>query len=516
MGSRLKWLGLLLGFWMAIALVLPAPALALVESLELPTTQRTSIQPYIDRAMDAITEFTLDNGMTFIVMERHQAPVVSFMTYVSVGGVDEEDGKTGTAHYLEHLAFKGTTRIGTTDYEAEKEWLDTLDQLFDQMQSAAAAGNNDELQALQAQFNEAQAQTGAYVIQNQYAQIVDQAGGVGLNATTSADETRYFYSFPSNKLELWMSVESERFLEPVFREFYEEKAVILEERRMRVDNSPVGTMIEQLLGTAFQSHPYRRPIIGYEDDLANLTREDVRQFFETHYTPDRITCAVVGDVDSAEVKRLAEVYFGRFTVRSPAPPTLADEPAQEEPLEVTLQLPSQPWYFEAYHMPGVQDPDHLVYQMIDSILLGGRTSRLYQSLVQDKQVAMSAQSFSDFPGNRFSNLMVLYGLTAPGHSVDEVAEAIAIELERLRTEPVAEDELERVKTQWRASLLRTLDSNRGMASLLPSFEAKTGSWRNLFEDLKTIDSITTDDVLRVAQTTFRPENRTVGKILPQS
>lgn len=492
-----------------------SPETAAEVALQTSGDRSLNMQPYIDRAMEQISEFTLDNGMKFIVMERHQAPVISFMTYVNVGGVDEEEGKTGAAHYLEHLAFKGTQDIGTTDYEAEKEQFAILDELFEKMQAARASGDEASLQELQAQFEAAQEKASSYVIQNQYALIVDQAGGIGLNATTSADATRYFYSFPSNKLELWMSVESERFLEPVFREFYEEKAVILEERRMRVDNSPVGKMIEEFLATAFQEHPYRRPIIGYESDLQAMTRQDIQQFFETHYTPDRMTLAVVGDVNTEEVKRLAETYFGRYAPRQSIPTTPPQEPTQQEPRSVTLRLPSQPWYFEGYHMPAVDDPDYRVHQVITSILADGRTSRLYKTLVEQQQVALSAQCFNDFPGNRYENLIVLYALTAPGHSVDEVEEAIATELDRLRTEPVSEAELQRVKTQWKASLLRNLDSNRGMASMLSEYEAKTGSWRNLFEELTQIDAIQPEDVLRVAQSTFSPEKRTTGKILPE-
>jgi len=179
--------------------------------------QPANIQPYIDGVIGKISEFTLANGMKFIVMERHQAPIVSLMTYVNIGAAYEAEGKTGAAHFLEHLAFKGTQRIGTTDYKAEKVSLDQIDKLFAQLQAAKAAGNIAEVTRIQLAFDAARAKAAQYVEQNKYGQIVEQAGGVGLNATTSADATRYFYSFPINKLELWMSLESERFLDPVFR-----------------------------------------------------------------------------------------------------------------------------------------------------------------------------------------------------------------------------------------------------------------------------------------------------------
>lgn len=473
-----------------------------------------SIQPYLDRVIQKVTEFKLSNGMKFIVLERHEAPVVSFLTYADVGGVDEPTGKTGVAHFLEHLAFKGTTRIGTTNWEAEKPLLQRLDEL-DQKLDAAKANKSPEVAQLQAEFSKLEEQAQQYVQQNKYGQIVEQSGGVGLNAATGTDATMYFYSFPSNKLELWMSLESERFLDPVFREFYKEQEVILEERRMRTDNSPIGQMIEAFLDAAFTTHPYRRPVIGYDTDIRNLSRADVQEFFDTHYVPSKLTMAVVGDVNPQEVKRLAETYFGRFKAKPVADEPLPVEPPQTQMREVTLRLASQPWYLEGYHRPAVNHPDEVIYSLIGSLLSDGRTSRLYKSLVEEKQLALAAQGFSGFPGDKYPNLMLFYALTAPGHTVDEVAKALNQEIEQLKTKPVSEPELQRVKTQARAGLLRSLNSNEGMADLLVEYEVKTGSWRNLFKELDAIAAVTPQDILRVAKATFRPENRTIGRILPK-
>jgi predicted Zn-dependent peptidase len=349
--------------------------------------------------------------------------------------------------------------------------------------------------------------------QNELGQIVEQAGGVGLNAATSTDATVYFYSFPSNKLELWMSLESERFLEPVFREFYKEKDVILEERRLRTDNSPIGQMIEAFLDAAFKVHPYRRPVIGYDKDIRNLTHKDVQQFFETHYVPSNLTMGVVGDVDPEQVKRLAQVYFGRYKTGNKPTGVSVVEPQQQQTREVMLQLPSQPWYLEGYHRPGIKHPDNVVYEIIGRLLSDGRTSRLYKSLVEEKQLAISAQGFSGFPGDKYPNLMLLYALTAPNHTVDEVAVALRGEIERLKTEPVSPQELDRVKTQARADVLRSLDSNTGMARSLVEYDVKTGDWRNLFKDLEAIAAVTPADIQRVARVTFQPENRTIGRLL---
>ncbi|WOD37614.1 pitrilysin family protein [Nodosilinea sp. E11] len=479
-----------------------------------PLHSAQAIQPYLDRVADAVTEFTLDNGMAFIVMERHQAPVVSFMIHANVGAVDETDGKTGVAHYLEHLAFKGTSRIGTRDFAAEQAVLDQLDAVFTNLLAAQAAGDTAQVTQLESEFETLRQQAASFIEQNQYGQIVQQAGGVGLNATTSADETRYFYSLPANKLELWMSLESDRFLDPVFREFYEEKDVILEERRMRVDNSPIGTMIERFLEEAFVSHPYRRPVIGYQDDLFVATRDDIQTFYDTYYGPGNLTAVVVGDVNPAEVKRLAEVYFGRYPSRAAPPEPTIDEPAQTTPRQFTLTLPSEPWYLEGYHRPSLGHPDHVIYGMIESLLVGGRTSRIYKTVVDDAQVALNIGSLNGFPGDRYDNIFLLYGLTAPGNSPDEIGALFAQELQKLQQEPISAQELDRVKTQARAGLLQSLASNSGMASLLAEYQAKTGDWRNIFDNLTAIEAVSAADIQRVAQTLFQPTNRTVGKLLP--
>jgi predicted Zn-dependent peptidase len=499
---------------MVMALVLlgaAPPLLALTEATAAPG----SIQPYLDRAIANVTEFRLNNGMKFIVMERHEAPVVSFITYADVGGVDEPEGQTGVAHFLEHLAFKGSSNLGTKDIEAERRIYAQMDALGETMQAARDRGDRAEADRIKQELIALEAQAQPYIRQNEFGQIVERQGGVGLNAATSADATMYFYSFPSNKVELWMSLESERFLDPVFREFYKEQDVILEERRMRTDNSPIGTMVEAFLDAAYEVHPYRRPVIGYNDDIRNLTRENVRDFFDSHYGPENLTVAIAGDVDPKEVKRLAEIYFGRFVPRPQPPSAIVPEPPQTAQREVTVRLDSQPWYLEGYHAPAKADPDYGVYEAIASILSGGRTSRLYKRLVEEEQIALTASSFYGFPGDRFPTMMLFYALTAPGHSVEEIAASLHEELERLKTEPVDAAELERVKTQARAGKLQLLDSNAGLADLLAEYEVKTGDWRNLFKSLDRIAAITPADIQRVARKTLRPENRTVGRLLPK-
>lgn len=495
------------------------PAIAQADALAKPSqvstnnNPNTSIQPYLNQAISRITEFKLDNGMKFLVMENHDAPVVSFFTYADVGGANEPDGKTGVAHFLEHLAFKGTTEIGTSNFQAEKPLLNQLDNLAEQLHQARAKNDTLATQKLEKEFEKVQAEAGQYVKRNEFGKIVQESGGVGINAATSTDSTVYFYSFPANKLELWMSLESERFLQPVFREFYKEQEVILEERRMRTENSPIGQMVEAFLGTAFTTHPYKRPVIGYDRDIRNLNRQDVAKFFQTYYGPSNLTVAIVGDVDPKEVKRLAEIYFGRFPKKPTPPPLAIVEPKQTQTKEVTLTLPSQPWYLEGYHRPALDSADNATFEVISTIMSSGRTSRLYKTLVEDKQVALVAEGDNGFPGDKYPNLMLFYAQTAPNVTVEQASQALRQEIERLKTEPVSEEELERAQNQLQADLLRSLDSNQGMARLLTEYEVKTGDWRNLFNQLTAIAAVTPADIQRVAQQTFTPENRTTGRIL---
>ncbi|WP_204102428.1 MULTISPECIES: pitrilysin family protein [Spirulina sp. CCY15215] len=477
------------------------------------SASQANLQPYLDRAIEKVTEFTLDNGLKFIVLERHEAPVISFATYADVGGVDEPDGQTGVAHFLEHLAFKGTSRIGTRDYKTEKSLLDRLDELVAEKKAAIAGDRTEEAKKLEAEFLEVQKQADDLSIKNQFGQIVEQAGGQGLNAATSIDFTVYSYSLPANKLELWMSLESERFLDPVFREFFKEQDVILEERRWRTDNSPIGQLVEAFQDAAFTVHPYKRPIIGYNKDIRNLTPEDVRKFFDIYYVPNNITVAIVGDVYPDRVRELAQTYFSRYSAKPTPPEVNLVEPPQRETREVSLKLKSEPIYLEGFHRPSLNHPDSAVYDAIVAILSNGRTSRLYKSLVEEQQIALSASGFTGFPGDKYPNLMVLYATTAPGHTLEEVEAALDREIERLKTEPVTLEELERVKTQARADVLYTLDSNQGMAYYLVEYQAKTGTWRNLFEQLNKIGAVTAEDILRVAKATFTSENKTIGRLL---
>ena len=263
----------------------------------------------------AVTEFTLDNGMHFIILERHNAPVVSFNTYANVGSADDPSGLTGLAHMFEHMAFKGTPQIGSTDYDKEQRALDAVEQAYDALQAERRKGTRageERLTELEAEFDQAVEEAAKLANSNEYTRIIEENGGTGLNAGTSLDATVYFNRLPSNRTELWFYLESERFLRPVFRDFYKERDVVREERRMRTESNPLGRMIEAFLAAAYQAHPYGRPGVGWASDINTLSAGDARRFFERYYGPGNLTVGIAGDVDPKQMKQWAEAYFGRL------------------------------------------------------------------------------------------------------------------------------------------------------------------------------------------------------------
>jgi predicted Zn-dependent peptidase len=457
----------------------------------------------------------LDNGLTLIVMERPEAPVFSYATVVNAGSANEVAGITGLAHMFEHMAFKGTEAIGTTDIVAEKQALANVETAYAAYDTERRKPNGSDparVAELEKAWRASLDAAGKYVVSNEFSKIVDRSGGVGMNAFTSEDQTVYFYSLPSNRFELWAYLESERFLHPVFREFYKERDVVTEERRMRTESTPVGRLIEEFLPVAFAAHPYGVSGIGWQSDLAAFSATDAQNFFNKYYVPANMVVAVVGDVKASEAMPVLEKYFGRLPKKPLPDPLRTVEPPQHSERSVVLREASQPIYIEGYHRPAATDPDDAVYEVISDLLSKGRTSRLYKSLVRDKKVAAQSAGFNGFPGEKYPNLFVNFAVSTPGHTAMDMAEPIHAELERLKTEDVPADELQSVKTRAKADLLRQLDSNNGLALNLAITQTVHGDWRELFRQVDRIDRVTAADVRRVANATFVPTNRTTAMI----
>lgn len=467
------------------------------------------------RQLDArISEFTLTNGMRFIVSERRTVPVVSMHTYADVGAFDEVTGQTGLAHLLEHLAFKGTPRIGTTDFKKEAPLLDAMDNVF---YSMLEAKSGNEVAKLQKRLDALLAEASALSVPNAYGALLSREGAVGLNASTTHDSTKYYCSMPANKLELWFALESERFLAPVFREVYSEKKVVLEERRLRVDNSPLGPFQEEFADRSL-SNNYRRPVIGYERDIQRLGRKEVASFFAQHYGPSSLTVSIVGDVRPETVRKLAERYFGGW--RSDGTPGAAcNGGALEEPLPVpegsrTLSVRSRagPAVLRAYYRPCIRDiAATSALDVVNDTLTGSRSARLYKNLVLGG-AALSLSSYSSFPAEKHPGQFVVYGIPAPGRSAEDLDSLIQREIGGLCESGPTATELRRYTKAARMGLLEVLQANSALAGALASYKVLSGDWREICNDLERLETLTASEVAATAQRYLQPENSFVGYV----
>ena len=463
-----------------------------------------------------ITEFTLANGMHFIVFERHEAPVVSFHSYVNAGSVDDPSGETGIAHMFEHMAFKGTETIGTKNYTLEKQAMDEVEKIYDRYDAERNRGlkaDPKKLEDLKQQLQTAMDKANSFVIPNAYPQLIEQNGGVGLNAGTGEDSTSYFYNFPRNRLELWFLLESQRFYDPVFREFYKERDVVREERRMRVESSPQGMLAEALLASAFEAHPYRNMPGGWASDIENFRLTEAVAFYKKYYVPGNITIGIAGDVDPKECRRLADKYFSILPGRPMPGGPRTVEPEQKGERRVQVESPAQPFMAIAYKRPDQLDKDDPVFDVLGEILAGERTGLLYTELVRDKQISLGAFAQPSFPGGKYKNLFLFFLVPNRGHSVEENEKACNDIIEHLKNEKVTDATLNRIKTKVRAALIRRLDSNSGMAEALTSYHANYGDWRKLFTGIDDVNKVTADDVQRVAKKYLVPDTRTVAYIV---
>ncbi len=457
----------------------------------------------------------LSNGLTLILCERPEAPVFSFYTEVNAGSADDPGGQSGLAHMFEHMAFKGTDEIGTTNYPAEKIALAKVEiayKDYDAEYRKRVGQDPAKLAQLKSVFDAAREDAQKYVIPNAFPQLAEQNGAEGLNASTAEDTTQYFWSMPSNRLELWAYMESSRISEPVEREFYKERDVVQEERRMRIDSSPTGRLVEQMLATAYVAHPYGRSGVGWESEISQVSATEAQAFHAKYYVPSNIVIAIVGDVKATDAMPMLEGYFGKIPAGPRPEPMTTVEPLQTAEKSVTIREATQPFYLEGYHRGDYRDPDDAVFDAITDIVSNGRTARLYKSLVVDQKIAAVAQGFSGFPGDKYPGLFAFYAVPLPEHSDEEMEKAIHKELERLKAEDISDAELDRYKTRAKADKLRGLADNMGLATELADYQTKFGDWREMFREIAKIDAVTKGDIKRVANKTFVASNRTTARI----
>jgi predicted Zn-dependent peptidase len=491
------------GRWAAVGTVVVSSLLGTAQAQDLASFEkRTTVKK-------------LPNGLTLIVCERPEAPVFSYYTLVNTGSANDPDGQSGLAHMFEHMAFKGTHEIGTTNWPAEKVALAKLEiaeAAYEEEFRKRVGQDPVKLAKLKQAFDDAQTAAQKYVIPNAFPQIAEQNGAEGLNASTNEDSTQYFWSMPSNRLELWAYLESSRINEPVLREFYKERDVVEEERRMRTDSSPVGRMVEQLLATAYVAHPYGRPTVGWESEITQVTATEAEAFHKKYYVPANMVIAIVGDVKASTAMPMLEKYFGKIPA-GPLPEGMTTvEPPQIAEKTVVIKDPSQPYYVETYHRPDYRDPDDAVYDAISDVFSAGRTGRLYKALVRDQKIAAVAQGFSGLTGDKYPGLFTVFAAPLPGHTNAEMETAIHQQLDLMKTTDVTDDELAEFKTRAKADKLRGLADNSGLAASLAIYQTRFGDWREMFREIAKIDAVSKADIRRVANKTFVDSNRTIAKI----
>ncbi len=461
---------------------------------------------------EKVQEHHLDNGLTLLMVERTASPTVAAYISFRVGGVDESSQHLGVAHLLEHMLFKGTKTLGTTDFAVEQPLLVKIEETghrIDVLKNHPDA-DQQELNQLRERLKALQSEHRQLVVKDEFSKIYAENGGVGYNAFTSKDQTTYLIRLPANKLELWAAIESDRLQNAILREFYIERDVVREERRRSYESNPNGMLYETMLATAYKVHPYRNPVIGWQSDIENLTLVETRDFLRKYYSPVNMVITLVGDLDSAATLDLVKRYFGKLEAGVPVPPVSAKEPPQNGERRAHIVFDSKPQFTIAYHKPAMPHRDDYVFDLLMQILGEGRTSRLYSALVVDKQLVAGVSVYAA-PGSRYDNLMTI-NLT-PRQNISNAAVEVAVEaeLDRLKSEPVSADELEKARRQILTSILRRMKGNAGLARMLSSYEV-LGGWEYMADYEKQLNSITSDELQAAANKYLKADNRTVVSI----
>jgi predicted Zn-dependent peptidase len=457
-----------------------------------------------------VVERKLDNGLTILMVERHDVPRVVCHIYYRVGSVCERPGITGVSHFLEHMMFKGTQVMGVTDFEKDNAINRQIDDLMDRIYNEKFHKRDGDAQKIakwQAEADSLMKTEKAYIVKDDLWETYMKNGGTGLNASTSEEITGYYVTLPSNKVELQMLLESDRMLNSVFREFYSEKEVLREERRLS-ENRPGWRFNEQLTAAFYSASPYAWSVVGWDVDLQKVTKQDMIDYKRTYYVPNNAVVVYVGDIEPEKIVTLANRHFGRIPRGKDPEPVRTSEPAQVCEKRLTGEDQAPPEVNILYHVPPAGHPDDEVFRVITG-LMNDRSGRLYKKLVMEKGIAVSAFGFGG--GNMYAGQFAFNGRPKAfeGHTPEEVETALLEEIERLKNEPVPPDELQKVKNQSEATLIRRLRSSAGLASQLGRSELSLG-WRDVIKSMERMKAVTAEDVMRVAKETFTRENRTVG------
>jgi predicted Zn-dependent peptidase len=471
-----------------------------------------------------VVEKQLTNGMRLLMVERHDEPSVAGGWVAHVGSSNERPGITGIAHLFEHMMFKGTPTIGTKDYPKDLDIITAQERVREQMRQEEKKmrveyrrGEVEDLlkpenkspryKELEKEFNKLISEQRDVLVKNEFDRIYTGQGASSMNAFTSEDMTAYFINVPENKLELWMWMESERIWRPVFREFYAERDVVFEERRMRTESTPLGKFEEEFNSLFWQSVPYNWPVVGWPSDLPAITKAQADDFYTTYYSPQNITLLLVGDFQPAQAEALARKYFERIPRGPKDPPdVVTSEVKQVAEKRMYAEADTNPQVDILWHTVPFGHKDSYALQILAQIL-STRTGRLYKGLVLGSGVAtqVSAQEGSQ----KWAGYFNAGGEVRDGHKPQELEQGILDNIEKLKKEAVPAEELQKVKNNFAAAEYRRLSSNFAILMQLVRNDGE-GDWREINEAGPKLQAVTAADVMRVANTYLTPENRNVA------
>lgn len=462
----------------------------------------------------AVISYRLKNGLKILILEKRTIPTVSFTMMFKVGNVDNKQGQTGLAHLFEHMAFKGTETIGTKDYKKEKKILDKINLIYEEIakENRKPTPNEEKIKALKEEAEKLEKEAENYQVREEFWKIYNELGQNNMNAFTSVDYTGYVVELPSDRTEAYFIIESERFKKPVLRDFYKERSVVLEELRMG-KSDPHKVSWEALLSHAFVAHPYHNPIIGWEDDVANLTVKDAEEFYKLFYGPNNATLAVVGDVDAIDIIKLAEKYFSSWKPINLPETNYTKEPQQNSEKLIKIFFPAKPHLRIAFKNPGIDSPDMPALIVASEILTNGNTSRLYKKLVEEKEIALYIDSYPSSPGNRYPSLFVMISAPKGDVTLEQLDNEIMNAIEEVKNNPPTNWEIEKVINNYEMSLIRSLEKNLEFARLLAYNQQIMGDWRFSWKLLEKIKNVSSEDVVRVIEKYLKRENRTAVYLL---
>jgi len=471
-----------------------------------------------------VQEHILSNGMKLLLVPRHLSPTVACGWVAKVGSVNERPGITGISHLFEHMMFKGTKTIGTKDYELDERLIAEQEELQEQMraemraqQAAVRRGEIEDITSPEAKtphFRQLEAQFDSLVtlqrenmVKNEFDQVLSRNGASRLNAFTSEDVTFYIMTMPANKLELWFWMESDRLGNPVFREFYSERDVVYEERRLRVESTPTGKFMESFDSMFWDASPYSWPVIGYASDLPFISKQDADDYYARYYAPNNLCAVLVGDFDPDATVAMAEKYFGRIPRGEvPPPPMITTEPRQPGEKRFYGEAETNPAVTVRWHTAATVHRDTPALIVLAEIL-NGDTGRLKRNLVIEQSVATNARAYAD--GRKYEGMFEIEAECKDGFTPTQLEEAVHGEITRLQNEPVGEDELQSVKNRYLTRTWRRLDGNFFQMIRYGMSEAQ-GDWRDAGRIDEAVQHVTAEDIHRVANTYFAKENRAVA------